>query len=473
MVLKVAAFVAVWSLYFIVTEHASAIHNDMAEAYAWGREFRLGYNQHPPFWAWVCGLWFLILPRANWAFAILSMLNAGAGLLGACALIGRFVDGDRRSAATALLALTPFYSFLAYKYNANSIFLSLWPWTLYAFLGALKGRGWAASLGFGALMGLSLDSKYYALTLAATCLIAALASSERPRYFRSASPYLSIAAALALWAPHLYWLATSGAPPIRYLERVSGRGFAETAFFAASAVIGAALQQIIALGVVAVLRRRDEPALDGENGRLLLILALAPVAFSIVAALALRTKISSNMLIGVFPLSPLVAIVWLRPDPARLRLWALRGATAISLGTLALSPLIAVGKAWYGRDSEDSEPRREAALAATAFWRSVTPAPLAFVAGSFRYDNAAVFYSPEHPSAFVNFDYFGNRWASPQKIAAEGLLTICRKDDAACLAKTAEFATPNARGESIALAHEAYGRTRRPVDFVINAIPPR
>ena len=108
MVLRVAAFVVVWSLYFVVSEYPSAIHNDMAEAYAWGREFQLGYNQHPPFWAWVCGLWFWVFPRANWAFAVLSMLNAGAGLIGAWALMGRFVDGDRRSAATALLALTPF-----------------------------------------------------------------------------------------------------------------------------------------------------------------------------------------------------------------------------------------------------------------------------------------------------------------------------------------------------------------------------
>jgi 4-amino-4-deoxy-L-arabinose transferase-like glycosyltransferase len=476
MVLRIAAFVAVWSLYFAVTEHASAIHNDMAEAYAWGREFQLGYNQHPPFWAWICGLWFLVFPRANWAFAILSMLNAGAGLAGAWALTGRFVEGGARVSATALLALTPFYSFLAYKYNANSIFLSLWPWTLYAFLGALRTRSLVASLGFGAMMGLALNSKYYALTLAATCLIAALASGERRRYFRSHSPYLSVAVALALWAPHLYWLAAADAPPIRYLERVSGRTLTEAAFFAATALIGAALQQAVAVGFVAAAAQRrpgEALPLDAENRRLLAILALAPPALSLAAALALRTKISSNMLIGVFPLTPLLAMTWLKPDPARLRLWALRGAAVVSLGALALSPLIAVGKAWYGRDSEDWAPRKEAALAATAFWRRATPAPLGFVAGSFRYDNAAAFYSPEHPSVFVNFDYFGNRWVTPEKLARRGLLTICVKGDAVCLAHTAEIATPQAKRETVRLAHRAYGRAREPVDFIFTAIPPR
>ena len=474
MVLRIAAFAVVWSLYFLVTEHASSIHNDMAEAYAWGRELQLGYNQHPPFWAWVCGLWFLLFPRANGAFAILSMLNAGVGLIGAWALLGRFVDGDRRIAATALLGLTPFYSFLAYKYNANSIFLSLWPWTLYAFLGALRGQGLGASLGLGAMMGLALNSKYYALTLAATCVLAALASDRRARYFRSASPYVSVAVALALFSPHLYWLATSGAPPLRYLARVSGRTFGEAGFFAATAVLGAALQQAAAFGVVAAAAGRKAPdPLDAENRRLLIVLALAPVALSVLAALALRTKISSNMLIGVFPLSPLLAIAWLRPDPARLRKCALIGAATLSLGALALSPLIAVGKAWWGRDSEDAEPRKEAARAATELWRRTTSSPLAFVAGSFRYDNAAAFYSPEHPSVFVNFDYFGNRWASPEKLAALGLLTICRKDDAACLADSVKYETPAARREQIALAHAAFGRARQAIEFVLTAIPPR
>ena len=65
----------------------------MAEAYAWGQEFQLGYNQHPPFWAWVCGLWFQVFPRTGWAFALLSSTNAAIGLWGAWTLIGDFAEG--------------------------------------------------------------------------------------------------------------------------------------------------------------------------------------------------------------------------------------------------------------------------------------------------------------------------------------------------------------------------------------------
>ncbi len=111
-----------------------ALHFDLLEAYAWGQEFQLGYNQHGPFWAWIAGAWFLLFPNTNTSFVALEALNATLGLFGAWMLIGLFTKGWERHAATLLLVATPFYTFNAYKYNANTIFISLWPWTLYFFI---------------------------------------------------------------------------------------------------------------------------------------------------------------------------------------------------------------------------------------------------------------------------------------------------------------------------------------------------
>src|SRR5258706_8166502 len=57
--------VIVWT-YFGTATHG-VIHHDMAEAWAWGQEFELGYSKHPPLFAWVTALWFKLLPRENWA----------------------------------------------------------------------------------------------------------------------------------------------------------------------------------------------------------------------------------------------------------------------------------------------------------------------------------------------------------------------------------------------------------------------
>jgi len=476
------AFVAVWTLYFAVSEAASSIHGDMAEAYVWGREFQLGYNQHPPLWAWICGAWFLVFPRAGWAFALLASLNAGVGLLGAWRLIGCFASRDKRSAATLLLLLTPFYTFLAYKYNANSIFLSIWPWTLFFFVRSLDGRAPSDAVWFGACMGLALLSKYYALILAATCLIAALQHPSRARYFASASPYVSVAVAAALCAPHLAWLAASGAPPLRYLSRISGLGFAAAGLFAAKAFFGALAQNAVVFAVVAIVAR----ARPGEAAatiraqaanprfRLIAILATAPLILTVVAGLALRTKVSTNMLIGTFSLMPLLAIeIAGSRRVERLGVVAARLAAALSLGALVASPAVALARAWFSRDANDVQPRRELAVEATRLWREKTGRPLAYVAGSDFYESAVVFYSPERPHGFIHFDFFRNRWVTPRLLAEGGLLSVCVADDGACLAATAALATEQATRTEIALAHEFFGRRAEPVSFVVTVIPPR
>ena len=477
-----AAFVAVWTLYFALSDAGSAIHHDMAEAYVWGREFQFGYNQHPPFWAWVCGLWFSVLPRAGWSFALLSSLNAGLGLCGAWMLVGNFAGGARRIAATALLLLTPFYTFLAYKYNANSIFLSLWPWTLHFFVRSLERQRIADSLLFGLFMGLALMSKYYALILAATCLLAAVQHPDRRGYFASASPYASAAVAAAICAPHLWWLLTSGAPPVQYLAKVSGRGFGATAGFAAATLLGALAQNGLVLAVVAwAARLSPREWLDSARRqwraprfRLMATLALAPLALTIVAALVLRTKVSTNMTIGVFSLVPLLAMeIAGGASAARLGRLAPRLAAALCLGALALSPGIGVGKAWFASDSAATQPRRELAAEATRLWREATRAPLAYVGGSFPYDNALAFYSEERPHAFERFDFFRNRWVTPAALAEHGLLAVCVADDRACLAATARYATQESTRTELSLAHTALGHSGAPVSFIVTAIPPR
>ena len=473
------AFVAVWSVYFAISDSQASIHNDMAEAYAWGREFQLGYNQHPPFWAWICGAWFMVFPRAGWVFAILTSLNAAIGLLGSWKLIGRFARGDKQIAATALLLLTPFYTFLSYKYNANSIFLSIWPWTTYFFLRAIDEDGVVDGILFGVGMGLALLSKYYALILGTTCFLAALQHPARARYFRSASPYVSIAVAAALCAPHIGWLLTSGAPPVRYLSRISGRGYGFAAFYAATTFFGALAQNAVVFGLVAftaALAPRSDatpvPARD-PRFRLLATLALAPLMLTALAGVILRTKVSTNMTIGTFSLMPLLAIeIAGSRGLERLRWLSVRLAAGVSLGALAASPAIALGKAWFPHSPDDTEPRKELAEAATRFWRETTRRPLAYVAGSPRYDDAVTFYSTERPHVFVSFDYFANQWVTPRALAEKGLLSVCVKTDAECVAATAALATPLAKRIEITLSHRFWGHETKPVDFIVTVIPP-
>src|ERR1700733_10259126 len=76
LVLVIAAFMAAWTAVASITDAGAALHHDTVEAYVWGQSFQLGYFKHPPFWAWVAGLWFSVFPRANWAAYLLCVTKA-------------------------------------------------------------------------------------------------------------------------------------------------------------------------------------------------------------------------------------------------------------------------------------------------------------------------------------------------------------------------------------------------------------
>ena len=221
-VLWITAFAVALAFYFAVVEGPGRINHDMSEAYVWGREFQWGYHQHSPFWAWICGLWFLIAPHEIVWFGVLSAINSAVGLIGVWWATGAFVRGPKRTAALALALIIPGFSLMAFKYNANTIFLSLWPFTLGFFVRSFEGGRPRDAAGFGALAGLCLLSKYYALAPLAACFLASLTADRRAAYWRSLSPYLSVAIALALFAPHLVWLARHP-QPLEYLQSRSAR----------------------------------------------------------------------------------------------------------------------------------------------------------------------------------------------------------------------------------------------------------
>jgi 4-amino-4-deoxy-L-arabinose transferase-like glycosyltransferase len=418
---------------------AGAIHEDMAEAYVWGSNFEWGYYKHPPFWAWTAGGWFELMPRTALSFALLCAANVAIGLWGAWMLIGRFAEGWTRLAAFLLLLLTPFYGLNAFVFNANSIFISLWPWTAWAFMGAMDERGLKTALPFGLVAGLDVMAKYYGVVLLGACVLAALAHPKAKAYFTSLWPYLSVAVASLVLAPHIVWLFQTGFLPFHYFGGESGHGLGYSIGTAVKLLGG----DIALMGVVIVLvmiaagsslrgfgARLRERAAD-PRFRVLLILGLAPLLATLAFGLLFRLKLSTNWTSAVFPLVPLI-LIELADPPDRRRLAVTAGVLAVlAAGAgLAIAPLAKD----FSREAKDREPRRDIVAAAVQLWRDRTQAPLSVVGGDETYGDAAGFYAPGRPSVFIRFDPRISPWIDVSALPRTGLLAICPANDHACLA---------------------------------------
>jgi hypothetical protein len=477
-----AFFFAAWALYGSLIAADRSLHHDLLEAYAWGKEFQLGYNQHPPFWAWLAGLWFLVLPNTNTSFILLSVLNTTIGLAGAWRLIGLFAHGRERNTATLLLLATPFYTFLSYKYNANIIFISLWPWTLYFFVKSLDNMRLGDSVIFSLLAAASMLSKYFAITLLLTCAVSLIFHPNARRYIASPLPYVAAGIFLLLVLPHVIWLVDGSAPPVAYAMYLTGRGWLFSLQNCVRFLAGAGLYHCIVAAIVLFSRHgsraRAEAAhkslLVTPRDRFLAALVLGPPIFTVIFGLSFQLKISPNMAVGCFPLMPLFLMRLAGPlDLARCYRYSAWTAIAVTIAALLAVPFITAILVQRSNDPVLLEPRKELAAEVTALWRAETGLPLRFVGAATRYANAISFYSSDRPSSLIDLSYAKAPWVKPEKLAAHGLVIACEHEDIFCLAKARKFLAGGWKQRSIEIASSMRGAQAREYSFDVFIVPPR
>ena len=476
-------FFLAWTFHAAIAGADKSSHYDVLEAYAWGKEFQPGYHQHGPFWAWIAGGWFLLFPNTDTSFRMLEGLNATIGLLGAWQLIGLFVSGRARLTATLLLLATPFYTFLAYKFNANTIFISLWPWTLYFFVKSVDHMKMRDALLFGLLAAASILSKYYAVTILLTCALSLVFHPNGRRYVLSALPWAAAAVFLACVLPHFIWSFESGSPPVAYAMSLTGRNLLAVAGWSARTLIDAAAYHVLVAVIIFMAWRgaRSGGAASEEHlvlpiarRKFLAVLALLPLFLTVAFGLAFRLKTSAVMALGTFPLMPLFLMQLAAPLNAG-RCFRLSSAVALAItfGAAAAAPIERAIVDRIANDQGMIEPQHELALRVTELWHAETGVPLRYAGGTIRYANGISFYSKDRPSAFAGLDFSRAGWLTPAKLKQYGLLIACADTDTECLGRVNQFLSGKWKQFSINLSRRIGSRQTPDTGFQIFIVPPQ
>src|ERR1700753_3194488 len=211
-----AAHAVLWTFILINLKAAQDVHMDVAEPFAWGQKFQLGYGKHPPLAGWVAGLWFRFFPVADWATYALAMTTLGCGLV-ICWLISlRVVDRRRAFFVVVMLALYPIFNFKGFKYNPDLLQLVTLPLVVLAYLNAFEKRSWLSGVLLGLAGALALMTKYWVLTMIGAIGLAALIHPDRMRVLLSPAPWAAIATLVVAMIPHLIWLKQVDFAPLTY-----------------------------------------------------------------------------------------------------------------------------------------------------------------------------------------------------------------------------------------------------------------
>jgi Dolichyl-phosphate-mannose-protein mannosyltransferase len=392
------------------------------------------------------------------------------------------VDGKARYAAALLLLATPFYTFLAYRYNANTIFISLWPWTLYFFVRSIDYMKVRDALLFGLFAAACILSKYYAVTILITCALSLFFHPNGRRYILSPLPWAAAALFALCVSPHLIWSLQNGSPAVAYAMSRTGKEFLDTIEWASYTLIDSAayhvLVAVIILGACWWSRSRgpsaEQPALPRARRKFLAALALTPPVLTAIFALLFSLKGSAIMALGAFPLVPLFIMQLVpRLDAERCFRLALAWALTITIGAAAASPLERAIMARAGSKPAMVQPRRELAKRATGIWRSEMGVPLRYAGGTAAYADGIAFYSEDHPSSFEGLEFERAEWVTPAKLKQYGLLIACPDDDAACLKRAPQFLSGKWKEFSIGIKREIGSLQTPEVRFKIFTVPPQ
>jgi 4-amino-4-deoxy-L-arabinose transferase-like glycosyltransferase len=495
-----AAHAVLWTFILINLKAAQDVHMDVAEAFAWGQKFQLGYGKHPPLAGWVAGLWFRFFPVADWATYALAMTTLGCGLV-ICWLISlRVVDRRRAFFVVVMLALYPIFNFKGFKYNPDLLQLVTLPLVVLAYLHAFEKRSVRAGLWLGLAGALALMTKYWVLTMIGAIGIAALLHPDRWLFLRSPAPWVAIATLVVAMLPHLWWLWQVDFAPLTYAGDVYGlSSHAQTAQLVLGYVVHnlALLAAPVALAAIALAWRprwwvtlvRQPLALvmrpwsRGANAGVNLSQALNIWIIQIVVAigpplggLIFMIYMKTDWGISLFFLTPLalVAIPSLRVQ--RMALFHIAAIwLAITLAALAASPYIAVremaanpnGASGYGA-------RSQLAHELTQAWQTRFGTHWAVVAGTTEVGEPMTFYSPDHPAPFTPGEVWSSGLTSLEEAKRLGFIGICDTSDGRLPACEAWMAANGKDAEQLAITTQRFfhGHPGPAITWKIYIVPP-
>ncbi len=487
-----------WTFILVQLKAAQDVHFDVAEAYAWGQKFLLGYGKHPPLSGWVARVWFKVFPAADWSTYALAMAVLGSGLV-ICWLIAlRVVDRRRAFLTVLMLALYPIFNFKGFKYNPDLLQLVTLPLVVLAYLNAFEKRTVRSGVWLGLAGALALMTKYWALTMIGGIGIAALAHPDRLLFLRSPAPWIALAALSIAMVPHLIWLEQVNFLPIIFasatyvmpnrahsLELVSRYIVHNLALLLLPLAIAALVLAWSPRWWQVLLRKpaaffsspwshRDNSGVRWSQALNIWIIQAVVAIGPPIGALIFAISVKTDWGIPLFFLTPLalLAIPALRVQKIALfhiaTIWLVT-----TVAALAASPYIAIvtmdvnGASGYPAKSELAHELTQA-------WHARFGTKWAVVAGTTEIGEPMTFYSSDHPAPFTPGEIWPSGLTSFDEAKRSGFIGICDTSDYRIKSCDAWMEANAVGAERLAITTQRFfhGRAGAATGWKIYVVPP-
>ena len=195
---------------------------DVIEALAWGQDFNLGYNKHPPLSAWIPGFFFKIFGNKDWIYYLLSQVFIVISFIFLWKLSSFFFK-KKSQILLSILSIEgiAFYTFETPQFNVNICQIPLWIGTIYFFLKSIKKNKISDWIFLGAFSALGFLTKYifaYLLISLFFYLIFILIKDKKIKL----NFFYALLTFFLIITPHFIWLTQNDFTTIYYALKRGG-----------------------------------------------------------------------------------------------------------------------------------------------------------------------------------------------------------------------------------------------------------
>jgi len=220
--LALLQFICWTSLPYMIRD---TLNHDVLEGLAWGFEWQLGYDKHPPFTAWVLSGWLacaqyigINIELATYALAQIVLISAFYPLY---RLSLAFFPYRAAVVATTLLTGILYFSTRSMNLTPDTMQTPLWAWSIWVFYSALHHNTARAWLTLAVINAIALWTKYSGVLLIFSQFLVLVSTKEYRQYLhplKNTKVYFAVLFGALLFVPHLIWLIQNDFLPLYYAK---------------------------------------------------------------------------------------------------------------------------------------------------------------------------------------------------------------------------------------------------------------
>lgn len=419
-----------WSLSPMLTHRTVPL--DVAEGYAWGREWVIGTYKHPALPGWILEASRLLTGAVGWPAYIISQLFV-AGTFLIVFVFGRELLGRQRATAgTLLLAGIAFYAWPTVEFNHNVAQMPIWAALPLLLWRAIERRSNAYWLLLGVVAGIGLYAKLSTLLLVAVLAVWLVSDNRARRTLGTPGPWLAVITTGVVALPLLAWLVECNFAPLTYAASRAMEANAGVANFIGDVALNVAglLGLMVAVGILRGWRLRpayvQHTPTPERVVRFLSVITLGPFGLAIVGALINGSGLKGSWGSSMFHYAGMLAIAHfnVRVGPVSIHGLRIAAVAITTLAPLTYACVVLAGPFQKGAPMRVNWPQAEIAQRMVDIWDRETGTPLGIVGGGLWVSDLVALTAPSRPSVFTGRSAGDSPWITPERLARQGALVL-------------------------------------------------